>query len=83
MATGLSVNRLIRTSVNLSPVAAARRGFGTLLVCGDSDVIDVVERIRSYTTLETVIAATEEALADMSTSIAMQIVSDEDPEEWT
>ena len=54
MATGLSVNRLIRTSVNLSPVAAARRGFGTLLVCGDSDVIDVVERIRSYTTLETV-----------------------------
>ena len=54
MATGLSVNRLIRTSVNLSPVAAARRGFGTLLVCGDSDVIDVVERIRSYTTLEAV-----------------------------
>jgi len=30
MATGLRVKRLIRTSVNLSPVAAARRGFGTL-----------------------------------------------------
>ena len=55
MATGLSVNRLIRTSVNLSPAASARRGFGTLLAIGDSDVIDGAERLRSYTTLESVL----------------------------
>lgn len=56
MATGLSVSRLVRAVINLSPVAAARRGFGTLLAAGDSDVIDVRERIRSYTTLESVAA---------------------------
>ncbi len=54
MATGLSVSRLVRATVNLSPIAAARRGFGTLLIAGDSDVIDTRERIRSYTTLESV-----------------------------
>lgn len=54
MATGLSVSRLVRATINLSPVAAARRGFGTLLVAGDSAVIDTRERIRTYTTLESV-----------------------------
>lgn len=54
MATGLSVSRLVRATVNLSPLAAARRGFGTLLIAGDSAVIDTRERIRSYTTLESV-----------------------------
>lgn len=54
MTTGLSVSRLVRATINLSPVAAARRGFGTLLVAGDSAVIDTRERIRSYTTLESV-----------------------------
>ena len=56
MATGLSVSRLVRATINLSPIAAARRGFGTLLVCGDSSIIDTRERIRSYTTLSGVIA---------------------------
>ncbi len=54
MTTGLSVSRLVRATVNLSPISAARRGFGTLLIAGDSDVIDTLERIRSYTTLESV-----------------------------
>ena len=56
MAQGLSVGRLIRTTVNLSPLAAQRRGFGTLIAIGDSDVINGVERVRSYTTLEGVAA---------------------------
>jgi hypothetical protein len=56
MAEPLSVSRLINVTVNLSPVAAARRGFGTLLVAGDSDVIDGSERLRSYTGLEAVAA---------------------------
>ena len=54
MVMPLSVGRLVRVSVNLSPLAAARRSFGILLVAGDSDVIDGVERIRAYTTLEAV-----------------------------
>jgi hypothetical protein len=56
MVQPLSVSRLVRVSVNLSPLAAQRRGFGTLLVMGDSEVIDAGERIRSYTTIDAVAA---------------------------
>lgn len=52
MSNGLSVSRLVNVVVNLSPLAPARRGFGTLCVAGDSDVIDGAERIRSYTGVE-------------------------------
>lgn len=51
---GLSVNRLVRVVINLAVLAAQRRGFGTLLIMGDSDVIDATERIRQYTTLESI-----------------------------
>ncbi len=50
----LNVARLVSVSVNLAPIAAARRGFGTLLVIGDSSVVDGSERIRSYADLESV-----------------------------
>lgn len=56
MAQGLNIGRLVRVSVNLAPMAAARRGFGTLLIAGDSNVIDGSERIRSYVDLESVAA---------------------------
>ena len=36
MATGLNVGRLVNVTVDLSPVATARRGFGVLLIMGDS-----------------------------------------------
>lgn len=52
MTQGLNINRLVRVSVNLQPLAAARRGFGTLLVIGDSDIIGATERARLYTDLE-------------------------------
>jgi len=61
MAQALPVGRLVRVSINLQPLAAARRGFGTLLVIGNSSVIDGSERIRSYTTLDAV--ATDFGLA--------------------
>lgn len=48
----LSVSRLVRVIINLSPLAAARRSFGILMVAGDSDVINGVERFRSYDTIE-------------------------------
>lgn len=54
MAQGLNVGRLVRVTVNLSPLAAARRGFGTLLLVGDSQVLDQQERMRSYVDLESV-----------------------------
>jgi hypothetical protein len=52
MSNGLSVSRLVNVVVNLSPLAPARRGFGTLMVAGDSNVIDGSERFRSYSGLE-------------------------------
>ena len=54
MAQGLNIGRLVRATVNLAPLAAARRGFGTLLVVGDSNVINGRDRIRTYVDLESV-----------------------------
>jgi hypothetical protein len=51
---GLPVSKLVRVDVFMSPQAAATRSFGSLLICGDSDVIDVTERIRQYDTVESV-----------------------------
>jgi hypothetical protein len=56
MANGLNVGRLVNVTVNLAPLAAARRGFGTLMVAGDSNVINGVERFRTYVDLESVAA---------------------------
>lgn len=48
----LSVSNIVRVSVNLSPLAAAVRSFGVLMIAGDSNVINGVERFRSYLTIE-------------------------------
>lgn len=56
MVQPLSVSRLVRVSVNLSPLSAQRRGFGTLLILGDSEVIDTAERLRTYTDITGVTA---------------------------
>jgi hypothetical protein len=56
MSRGLSVSRLINVQVNLSPLAAQFANFNALLIVGDSDVIDVNERIRSYNILSDVTA---------------------------
>jgi hypothetical protein len=49
MATGLSVDRVVRVSVNLQPKAVPRRNFGVLCIAGHTDVIDPLERVRYYT----------------------------------
>jgi len=54
MTTGLNVSRIVNVQVNISPLAAQRRGFGTLLILGDSTVIDGQERFRTYTDSESV-----------------------------
>ena len=47
--TVLNVGDVVNVQVNMTPIAAARRSFGVLLIVGDSDVIDHGERIRYYT----------------------------------
>lgn len=52
----LPVSRLVNVAINLSPIAAARRSFGVLNVAGDSNVINGLERYRTYGTYEAVTA---------------------------
>jgi len=52
----LSVSGLVRVTINLSPLAAAVRSFGVLLVAGDSNVISGLERFRTYLSIEGVAA---------------------------
>lgn len=56
MSNALSVSRVVKVTVNLQPLAAARRNFGVALLVGTSPVIDQQERIRAYTSLEGVAA---------------------------
>lgn len=52
--TGLSVNDVVNVSVQMAPVAAQQRNFGSLLILGDSNIIDVVQRYRLYTSLSAI-----------------------------
>jgi hypothetical protein len=49
--SGLSVNDVVNVQIQMAPVAAQQRNFGSLLVLGNSSVIDVVTRYRLYTSL--------------------------------
>lgn len=51
MPLGLSVSSLISVTVNLQPPAAQGLNFNSLLIMGDSNIIDTTQRIRSYTSL--------------------------------
>ena len=48
MTTGLPTSRLIKASWSLTAAAASYANINTLLILGDSDVIDVTERMRTY-----------------------------------
>lgn len=50
----LSIGRLISTSVNLSPAPAQFQNISTLLILGNSSVIDVASRMRSYQSIDQV-----------------------------
>lgn len=50
----LSVSNLVNVTVSLSALAAAGRSFGTLMIAGDSGVINGLERFRSYSAIEAV-----------------------------
>jgi hypothetical protein len=48
----LSVSNIVRVTINLAPQAAATRSFGTLMIAGDSDVINGKERFRAYSGID-------------------------------
>ncbi len=52
MTQGLPVSNIVNVQVVISPRAAQTRDFGSLLVLGDSSVVDVGERLREYSTLD-------------------------------
>lgn len=56
MANALSVDRVVKVTINLQPLAASRRNFGILCIAGPSDVIGQDERIRAYTNIAGVAA---------------------------
>jgi len=47
----LPVSDLVNVTINLPPPSVSTRNFGAVLAVGSSDVIDVNERIRSYSSL--------------------------------
>lgn len=51
MPAGLPVNSLVAVSVNLSPPAAQAPTVNSMLILGDTAIIDVRERLRSYSSL--------------------------------
>lgn len=57
MTVGLPVNRIINVDVFLNPQAASVPNINSLLIVGDSDIINVSERIRSFSSLTEVAAA--------------------------
>ncbi len=56
MTVGLNVSRLINVAVNLTPAGAQFANLGTLLILGQSDVIDTQTRIMSFSSLSAVAA---------------------------
>jgi hypothetical protein len=52
MSQGLSVSDVVNVQVVMSPLAAAVRNFGALLILGSSPVIDTAERVRQYSNID-------------------------------
>lgn len=56
MNKALPISRLIKVDVNLAPNASQSQDISTLLILGDSEVIDTNERIRDYFSIDAVAA---------------------------
>lgn len=52
--TGLPLSNVVNVTVELSPLAAQERNFGSLLILGDSIVIDTQERSRQYASADSI-----------------------------
>jgi hypothetical protein len=53
---GLSISDVVNVTVNLAPLATVYRNFGAMMILGSSNVIDVNERFRQYSTIDEVTA---------------------------
>jgi len=51
LPVSLPISNLIDVEVTIAPIAAQGQSLNSLLILGSSDVINVKERMRSYTTL--------------------------------
>lgn len=51
---GLNVSRVVNVQVVMAPKAAQTRNFGSLLILGDSSVIDTTERLREYNDIDSI-----------------------------
>ncbi|MEQ1964651.1 DUF3383 domain-containing protein [Xenorhabdus khoisanae] len=49
---GLPISSIVNVKINMTPRAASSRNFGSLLIVGDSNVINTHERLRYYTDIE-------------------------------
>ena len=56
MTTGLPTSRVVNVSISLTPAAASYTNINSLLILGDSNVIDTKVRMRSYGALAEVAA---------------------------
>lgn len=65
----LPISRLVTVTVDLSPQPAQAQNLSTLLILGSSDVIDVVERQRTYTSIDEVVADFGTALPEYSGAV--------------
>src|SRR5690348_16971086 len=54
MTSELDVNDLVAVSINLTPGGAQAPNLSSMLVIGDSNVIDVNQRFRTYSSLSEV-----------------------------
>lgn len=54
MALGLSISDLINVTVSFTPLPSPAVSVNSMLIIGSSDVIDTIQRMRTYTTLREV-----------------------------
>lgn len=52
----IPVSTVVRVTITTAPTFPSRKGFGTLLIIGPSDIISVAERVRVYGTIDEVAA---------------------------
>lgn len=56
VAKGLNVNRVVNVTLTIAALAAGYQNFGAVMAIGSEEVIDTVERIRSYNDVDGVIS---------------------------
>jgi Protein of unknown function (DUF3383) len=56
MSVGLPVSKVVKVTINLTPSAAQGLNFQTMLIVGDTNIIDVGQRMRTYSSDQQVAA---------------------------